>query len=199
VYRTIEAWDIQAKALEHLPSSEQITVGDIDLMLYSHDWRAVPLRVWLSRQDSDVLSSRPSEAAQRAHPILPRAEFDAAVRAGLRHIGHDAALDANTLCGSGVVHAAQELRILLTEAVQTLADDPRAAKQHRAVYTTYFLSVPTQEAAAERLDLPFSTYRRHLASGTERICEALWNRHLHAHTLSNRWARLAAEAKPDIY
>jgi hypothetical protein len=187
VYRTIEVWDIQAKELEHLPSSEQITVGDIDLMLYSHDWRAVPLRVWLSRQDNDVLSSRRSaEAAQPAHPILPRAEFDTAVRAALRHIGHDAALDANPLCGSGVVHAAQELRMLLTEAVQTLADDPRAAKQHRAVYTTYFLSVPTQEAAAERLDLPFSTYRRHLASGTERICEALWNRHLHADTLSNR-------------
>jgi hypothetical protein len=69
-----------------------------------------------------------------------------------------------------------ELRTLLTEAVKALADDPRATKQYRAVHTTFFLRVPTQEAAAERLGLPFSTYRRHLTGGTERICESLWSR-----------------------
>jgi hypothetical protein len=38
--------------------------------------------------------------------------------------------------------------------------------------------VPTQEAAAERLGLPFSTYRRHLGSGIERITAWLWEREL---------------------
>jgi len=33
---------------------------------------------------------------------------------------------------------------------------------------------PTQEAAAELLDIPFSTYRRHLTSGIQRLTEILW-------------------------
>ena len=33
---------------------------------------------------------------------------------------------------------------------------------------------PTQEAAAEVLDLPFSTYRRHLARAVEQLTELLW-------------------------
>ncbi|GAA3220480.1 hypothetical protein [Nonomuraea helvata] len=39
--------------------------------------------------------------------------------------------------------------------------------------------MPTQEAAAERLGLPYSTYRRHLVSGIERVCEDLWRRELY--------------------
>ena len=80
------------------------------------------------------------------------------------------------MCGTRLADEGAELRLLLTEAVQTLADDPRATKQYRAIHTTFFLRVPTQEAAAERLSLPFSTYRRHLTGGTERICESLWSR-----------------------
>jgi hypothetical protein len=36
-----------------------------------------------------------------------------------------------------------------------------------------------QEAAAERLGLPFSTYRRHLTTGVERVTGWLWQRELH--------------------
>ena len=39
--------------------------------------------------------------------------------------------------------------------------------------------MPTQEAAAERLGLPFTTYRRHLGAGIERVCEELWHRELY--------------------
>jgi predicted DNA-binding protein (UPF0251 family) len=34
--------------------------------------------------------------------------------------------------------------------------------------------VPTQEQAAELLDLPFSTFRRHLKHGVTRVAEILW-------------------------
>jgi hypothetical protein len=37
----------------------------------------------------------------------------------------------------------------------------------------------TQELAAERLGLPFSTYRYHLAGGLRRVTERLWRRELH--------------------
>jgi hypothetical protein len=33
---------------------------------------------------------------------------------------------------------------------------------------------PTQEAAAEVLGLPFSTYRRYLAKAVERLTDVLW-------------------------
>jgi hypothetical protein len=40
-------------------------------------------------------------------------------------------------------------------------------------------TVPTQEAAAERLGLPLSTYRRHLSRGTEEVCARLWSQELY--------------------
>ena len=45
----------------------------------------------------------------------------------------------------------------------------------RAVDRTYVRAAATQEAAAEVLGLPFSTYRRHLAAGVERLTERLWH------------------------
>jgi hypothetical protein len=74
---------------------------------------------------------------------------------------------------------AERLSDLLVEATDTLAADPRDAKMHRAVATTFFRGVPTQEAAAERLGLPFSTYRRHLTTGLARLTAWLWERELH--------------------
>jgi hypothetical protein len=182
----IEAWDIQSKSVEHHPISERVAVGDRELVLYSHDWRTMPLQLWMSRQDTEVLSGhRTAAAAEPSRHVLGRPQFDAAVRAALRHVGHDAALDANPLCSTGLADTGHELGMVVTEAVQTLADDPRATKQYRAVHTTYILPMPTQEAAAGRLGLPFSTYRRHLASGIKRICETLWNWELNTDKPSN--------------
>jgi len=176
-------WTAQARAVEHEPIDEQVRIDASELTLYGHDWRTVPLHVWLGRQDTEVLyGRRPVAAAQPTRPVLSRSQFDAAVRAALRHVRHDVALEANPLCGAALVDKGHELRLLLTEAVATLADDPRAMKQYRAVHTTFFLPVPTQEAAAERLGLPFSTYRRHLTGGIERICDSLWSRELSMNT-----------------
>ena len=44
---------------------------------------------------------------------------------------------------------------------------------------TYLRPAPTQEAAAELLGLPFSTYRRHLSQGVGRIVAWLWDRELY--------------------
>jgi hypothetical protein len=177
VRRTIKRWDIQSKSVEHLPIRERVAIDGRELVVYAHDWRTDPLQMWLSRHDTEAVSGRrPAAAPESYRTVLSRPQFDAAVREALRHISRDAALDENPLCGTGLADQGHELRTLLTQAVQALADDPRATKQYRAVHTTFFLRVPTQEAAAERLGLPFSTYRRHLTGGIERICESLWNR-----------------------
>ena len=43
---------------------------------------------------------------------------------------------------------------------------------------TYFHPAATQEAAAEQLDLPVSTYRRHLTAGIQRLTEMLWQQEI---------------------
>jgi hypothetical protein len=50
---------------------------------------------------------------------------------------------------------------------------------YHALHHTYFEPAPTQETAAELLDLPFSTYRYHLTNGIRRITEWLWQRELY--------------------
>jgi len=63
--------------------------------------------------------------------------------------------------------------------VDTLTQDPRTAHLHRVVTTTYFHGVPTQEAAAHRLGLPLSTYRRHLTRGIKEATDWLWHLEMH--------------------
>jgi hypothetical protein len=71
------------------------------------------------------------------------------------------------------------LRALLEEAAAGLRAHPRDEKLFRALEATYFKPAPTQEAAADRLGLPYSTYRRHLTTGVRRVTEWLWARELH--------------------
>jgi len=66
----------------------------------------------------------------------------------------------------------------LSDSLETLQANPRDGKLFRALERTYFKPAPTQEAAAELLDLPFSTYRRHLTAGIQRLTELLWEREI---------------------
>lgn len=74
---------------------------------------------------------------------------------------------------------AATLETLLRRAIETLRQHPRDDKLLRAVERTYVDPAPTQEAAAMRLGLPFSTYRRHLTQGTERVVTWLWDREVY--------------------
>jgi hypothetical protein len=46
---------------------------------------------------------------------------------------------------------------------------------HRTVHATYLQGAVTQEAAASRLGIPYSTYSRHLSTGTALLCDRLWS------------------------
>jgi hypothetical protein len=48
------------------------------------------------------------------------------------------------------------------------------------VSTTYFDRMTTQKAAAVRLKLPWSTYRRHLQRGVALVAGWLWHRNAQA-------------------
>ena len=143
----------------------------------------MPAQVWLDR----LLSASAQQQAPIEHEpdrvVLSQQEFTDAIRKALRHLSKHGELAANPLTRSrllaGRPDPARALRELLEESIRDLGRDPRAGKPHRALDITYLRGAPTQEAAAERLGLSFSTYRRHLIAGIERISEDLWNRELH--------------------
>jgi hypothetical protein len=180
-------WAPQMTYIDHHPAGAA-TVGGRTYTLFGHDWRAVPAGDWLLALGRRELATGPGvvdgPVPQRA--VLTEAEFRAAVKESLRCWRRPAELAGNPLCRSRVVvesaaggPPARALADLLVRAADTLALDPRDAKLHRVVATTFFHGVPTQEAAAERLGLPFSTYRRHLAAGVARVATWLWDRELH--------------------
>jgi hypothetical protein len=134
----------------------------------------------------------PSTAPAAAPPVLlvlSQPDFADAVREALRNYTHQSALLNNPLLRSRLVVDAvgaeatpadrvTALQRLLREAVEPLQASPRQAKRFRALYHTYLRPAATQELAAELLDVPFSTYRRHLKSGVDEVVESLWNQEL---------------------
>ena len=120
---------------------------------------------------------------------LSEADFAEAVRDALRDFHNTMALRQNPLLRSNLVKrqgageadpAAQStvLRQLLQTTAAQLQQTPRNNKLYRALHHTYFQPAATQEQAAELLDLPFSTYRRHLRAGIDYLIETLWQQEL---------------------
>jgi hypothetical protein len=72
-----------------------------------------------------------------------------------------------------------DLEGALSDALDALRANPRDDKLFRAVERTYVLPATTQEAAAEALGIPFSSYRRHLVRGVERVTAWLWQREVY--------------------
>jgi TolB-like protein len=116
-----------------------------------------------------------------ACPLLTRADFDAAVKDALRHYARADLLLGSPLLemrlASGRASKAADvagLQQILTDAAETIFVNERDQKLLRVLELTYFRPAPKQEAVAERLGLPFSTYRRYLTTGVERLTEWLW-------------------------
>jgi hypothetical protein len=183
-----DLWAPQMAYIDHARIGE-VTIGRRTFTLFAHDWRSSPPDAWLrlmaERELSGGAQASPGRDLSPPRQVLSQPEFEAAVKDALRCWRRPADLARNPLCRSRVVAEtagappAERLSDLLVEATDTLAADPRDAKLHRAVATTFFRGVPTQEAAAERLGLPFSTYRRHVTAGVARLTAWLWDRELH--------------------
>ena len=72
------------------------------------------------------------------------------------------------------------LQTLIYAAAEQLQSSPKQLRLYRALYHTYIRPAATQELAAEVIDVPFSTYRRHLKSSIDEVVAFLWNRELGA-------------------
>lgn len=113
--------------------------------------------------------------------LLTRSDFESAVKDALRHytqadlLAGNALLHSRLLTGSGSdATTPQTLRTLLAETAKTLFSGERDQRLYRVLDLTYLNPAPKQEAAADRLGLSFSTYRRHLTASVDRLIEWLW-------------------------
>ncbi|MCA1644033.1 MAG: ATP-binding protein, partial [Chloroflexi bacterium] len=154
----------------------------------AHDWRVEPPLAWIERKgqlDPAVEPQPPALEARGPLVVLSQPDFEAAVRQALRDYTRPAALASNPLLRSRVAveHAegaptAAMLQAVLREAAESLRATPRDRKLYRALERTYLEPAESQEAVAELLGLPFSTYRYQLSGGIAHVTEWLWRREL---------------------
>lgn len=157
------------------------------LGVFEHDWRVRPPLEWL-----DLVATRetnrqptPPPPTKGALVVLSEPDFRGAVRDALRDLHNRDGLARNPLLRSRVVvercvdrggpaEGVTVLGDLVRRAASALEPDPRRARGHRAVHHTWIEPAGTQEQVAEALDLPFSSYRRHLGEGLDNIVASLW-------------------------
>ncbi|UFP94605.1 ATP-binding protein [Gloeobacter morelensis] len=166
------------------------TVEGVTYGVFGHDWRTTPPAAWLA-----LLAERETATAPQVAPVsrpvllvLSPEDFTTAVRQALRDFARTDQLVRNPLVRSRLVaerlvaeagDPATLLQQQIQEAATMLRDSPRDRKAYLALLHTYLQPAASQEAAAEMLDLPFSTYRRHLTAAVARVRDLLWQRELH--------------------
>jgi hypothetical protein len=176
--------------LTRLPAAD-FTVGGRAYGVYSHDWRIVSPTSWLElmaeRELAMGLVEAPTAAATATPTtlVLSQPDFAEAVRAALRSYTRPQDLQANPLLRSRLVldqsaadaplaDRVSALQTLIRTGAEQLQASPKQLRFYRALYHTYFRPAATQELAAELIDVPFSTYRRHLKSGVDEVVAYLW-------------------------
>jgi hypothetical protein len=168
-------------------------VGGRRYGVYGHDWRVLPPKAWqelLARREI-AASAQAVSPSQMSEPlvVLSQPEFAGAVQDALRKFSRPDTLQDNPLLHSRAVvervtaKASRAERIaalknLVKEAAESLQSSPREAKYYQALYHTHLDPAPTQEHAAEILNVPFSTFRRHLKAGVTRVADILWHQEI---------------------
>ena len=158
-------------------------VGGRGYAVFGRDWRASTPSEWLeglAGQAPDRAPAPPTIPPEDAVVVLSEDAFAEAVRRALKAYARPYKLVENPLVESRLVRerggGVEALQELLREAAEELQASARDAPYFRALYVAYLDPEPTQAAAAERLDLPFSTFRRHLGRGVDHVVASLWRR-----------------------
>ena len=158
--------------------------------IYGHDWRAMTPAVWIGRlAEKEVGATGQAASPPTVEPLifLSHDEFSDAVKQALQDYARPGGLTGNPILrsrlvsetsGKGARERSEILKSKISEGAEALRVHPRDEKLFLALDRTYLHPAPTQEAAAELLDLPFSTYRRHLTSGIQRLTEILWEQEI---------------------
>jgi hypothetical protein len=158
--------------------------------VFVHDWRAEPVLEWINIMGERELLDEIVALENLPHAPQPIAlsepEFAEAVRQALKEFRRPDLLAQNPLLRSRCLRdrsdaepTPAQLQALLRKGAETLTTTPKTQKLHRVLWHTFFEPAPTQEAAAELLDLPFSTYRYQLGKAVEQLIGWLWQQELY--------------------
>ena len=176
----VEYWHAYFDYLAFAPLAD-VDIGGVRHAVYGIDWRRLPVDAWfdLMHERGRSGASGPPPAALLRPPPLDRLAFGAAVKAALQSLHRTDQLAANPLIGSALATgpagpSLEQLRATIKTAAGHLGNQPKGDQLRAVLHRTYLCAAPTQEAAAEVLDLPLSTYRRYLAKALEQLTEVLW-------------------------
>ncbi|MDW8059162.1 MAG: ATP-binding protein [Thermomicrobium sp.] len=154
-------------------------VSDECALVALREWRRRSVSEWLQEPGS---SDTAGEGLLATEPI-DRETFARAVAAALRDWSRPERLRGNPLlssrivlreAGSGEAQRIHALRQVLARAIAELGLRPQYQRWQAVAESAYLHPVEAQERMAERLGIPFSTYRRYLKAATDWMVDALW-------------------------
>ncbi|MCL4858594.1 MAG: ATP-binding protein [Caldilineaceae bacterium] len=173
-----------------LAPSAGFSIDGQEFGVFVHDWRMEPVLEWLNimgeRELLDEIVALETLPHVSQPVVLSEPEFAEAVRQALRDVRRLDLLTHSPLLRSRCLRdradeepAPALLQTLLHEGAAILKASPKTQKLYRVLWHTYFEPAPTQEAAAELLDLPFSTYRYQLGKAVEQLIGWLWRQEVY--------------------
>lgn len=179
-------WDDLMRYIDFAPVGKHIdAIPPRGYRLFAHDWRRVDPVAWFDameeREIDTTLTAAQVAPMEERLVVLAEGQFRKSVHDALRHLSNDVELASNPLLRSRMLIHSQDdpkpgdLRKVLSAAIEDLRAKPREVKFFRALELTYLRPAPSQEMAAERLGVPFGTYRYQLARGIERVGDRLWS------------------------
>jgi hypothetical protein len=159
---------------------------------YMHDWRVRPPLAWLDllgKRETGNTDATETESPKTRVLVLNEEAFSEHVADALRQFHNNNQLMQNPLLRSKlVVQVAgsdagdapriNALKDKISAVLKEIEDSPIDGKYFRVLYRTYINPVGSQEKAADFLNMSFSTYRRYLQAGTQRLAELLWSQEI---------------------
>lgn len=184
-FRNPEVWSpIFSYAGLNRVEEADFEVGGVRYGVYAHDWRLQPPLVWLEMlAERETLPAAPAAVAPLQ--IFARSEFAEALQQALRDALSPEKLKTNPLMRSRMVadrmaqqkeNSVRALLALLKEAALTMRAEANDQKLLRVLRACCFEPCPSQEVAAEKLEIGIATLRRHLKEATGRVVDYLWEK-----------------------
>jgi hypothetical protein len=153
---------------------------------YAWDWRSVRFDRWAEdlriRLLADDPAAGPAPVSAAAEAALSWPEFMDAVKRAYGSLQDARQLAESALLGTRLVTPggdAAALRTVLTETVTQLSAEPARRQLGHVLEITYLGGPRSQQAAASRAGLSFSTYRRRLSTALAAAAELLRERELY--------------------
>ncbi|MFN0212824.1 MAG: ATP-binding protein [Saprospiraceae bacterium] len=177
--------------LTHLPELDFSTNGT-PFGFYMHDWRVRSPLAWLDllgKRETGNISDLEIDAQPLQVVLLSESEFSERVAEALRHFHNNNQLIQNPLVRAKFLMAtagmeasdAERVAYLkekILEVMKEIEDSLLDGKYHRVLYRSFINPVGSQEKTADFLNMSFSTYRRYLSAGVQRVAEILWSKEL---------------------